>query len=139
MASNAQKKLENSPKAMQETAEKIKKTANSSWAQLISRIYEVDPLICGCGKKIKITTFVTHPEEIRRILRGIGWPVEIQKFDPPYDFDTYDICQLVADSPDGFQEPEIQVHYDAGPDPPCIEDIDLPHCDNTSDPPHWAD
>ena len=66
VTANAQKRLENAPQAMQETVQKIKK-ASQTWAQLISKIYEVDLLTCSsCGAKIKITTFVTHPEHIRR-------------------------------------------------------------------------
>ncbi|MBS0638075.1 MAG: hypothetical protein JSS12_11240 [Verrucomicrobia bacterium] len=106
---------------------------------MISRIYEADHLSCtGCGKKIKITTFVTQPEHIRRILRGIGWPIDIPEFDPPYDLAVYDISHLVQDTQDGFPEPEVQMHYEyvSGHDPPYI---DPPHCDNISDPPHWED
>jgi hypothetical protein len=99
--------------------------------KLISRIYEVDPLTCfNCGKKIKIMTFVTHPEHIRRVLMGIGWPVTIPEFDPPQEAHSDNVCQLVSHTFDGFAEPEMQVHYDAGPDPPFIADID---------PPHWED
>ena len=138
---NAKKRLSDMPQPMQEAVEKIKK-ASQTWAQLISRIYEVDPLICSCGNKIKITSFVTHPEQIRRILKGIGWPVEIPEFDPPYEsyeLDIYDICQLVPDTPDGFPVLEEQVHYDVGPDPPYVEDIDPPYSDNICDSSHWDD
>lgn len=139
VAANAQKRLTDTPRVLQETTEKIKK-ASQTWAQLISRIYEVDPLTCtGCGRKIKITAFVTHPEQIRRILKGIGWPVEIPEFDPPYDLKAYDVCQLVPDTHDGFPVPEVQVHYDAGPDPPFIADVDPPHEGDYSDPPHWEE
>ena len=124
---------------MQETVEKVTK-ATRSWSQLISRIYEVDPLTCtNCGKKIKIMTFVTHPEHIRRILRGINWPIEVPEFDPPYELSTDNICQLVPNTHDGFPEPEAQIHYDAGPDPPPIADIDPPHWKGIPNPPHWED
>ena len=114
---------------MQETAEKITK-ASRAWAALISRIYETDPLTCSsCGKKIQIVTFVTHPEHIRRILRGIGWPITIPEFDPPYELPIENVCQLVSSTHDGFSEPyDRQVQYDAGPDPPA--EIDSPHWDN---------
>ncbi len=85
VAANAQKRLDIQSKAMQETVEKITK-ASRRWAKLISMIYEVDPLACSsCDQKIKIMTFVTHPEHIRRILRGIGWPTAIPEFDLPYE------------------------------------------------------
>ncbi len=133
VAANAQKRLDAASKTRQETDEKVTK-ASKGWAQLIARIYEVDPLICAnCGKKIKIITFVTHPEHIRRILRGIGWPITIPEFDPPPEEHCDDICQLNPNTSDGFPEPE---HYDTGPDPPAVADIDSPHWDDDSDPPH---
>ncbi len=91
----------------------------------------------ACGKKIKIVAFVTHTQEIRRILRGIGWPVEIPQFDPPLNYAADDICQLLPNTPDGFPEIEADVHYDAGPDPPYKEDIDPPHYDEVHDCSHW--
>ena len=94
IAANAQKRLDATSKNRQETDEKVTK-ASKGWAQLISRIYEADPLTCAnCGKKIKIITFVTHPEHIRRILRGIGWPITIPEFDPPPKKHCDEICQL---------------------------------------------
>jgi hypothetical protein len=99
--------------------------------KLIARIYEVDPLTCSsCGQKIKIMTFVTHPEHIRRILRGIGWPITIPEFDPPPEEHCDGICHLNPSTSDGFSEPEVHVQYETGPDPPSIADID---------PPHWED
>lgn len=140
VAANAQKRLDVSVKTKQETDEKVTKASSRGWAQLIARIFETDPLTCsGCGKKIKIMTFVTHPEEIRRILRGIGWPTTIPEFDPPPEEHCDDICQLLPNTPDGFAEPEVQVHYDTGPDPPSIVDIDPPHLDDCSYPPHWEE
>ena len=45
----------------------------STWAMLIKRIYEVDPLECGkCGSEMKIISFIERDQrpEIERILRG---------------------------------------------------------------------
>lgn len=139
VAANAQKRLDIAIKTRQETDEKITK-ASRTWASLIARIYEVDPLTCiSCGKKIKIITFVTHPEHIRRILRGIGWSITIPEFDDPPEEHCNDICQLALNTPDGFSEPEVHVYYETGPDPPLKAYIDPPHGDDISDPPHWED
>lgn len=127
----AQKRVETAHQEVQEAVEKVEKVSRS-WAKLIARIYEMDPLTCtGCGKKIKITAFVTNAAQIHRILRGIGWPVVVPEFDPPYDLVEWDVCDLVPDTHDGFPEPEQQVHCDIGPDPP--------HCEDISDSPHWED
>ncbi len=139
VAFNAQKRLDTVAKTRQETDEKVNK-ASRGWAQLIARIYEVDPLTCtNCGKKIKIITFVTHPEQIRRILRGIGWPITIPEFDPPPEEHCDDICQLAPNTPDGFPDIVEQVQYDSGPDPPSSEYIDPPHSEYECDSPHWED
>ncbi|MFI5343988.1 MAG: hypothetical protein ACHQUC_07190 [Chlamydiales bacterium] len=64
---------------------------------MIARVYEVDPLTCGsCGKKITIIAFITHAEEIRRILKGTIWPLDPPEFDPTYDLEQWDICQEVS-------------------------------------------
>ncbi len=120
VAANSQKRIENKTKAMQEETEKTKKVSQN-WAKLIAKIYEVDPLICSsCGNKIKIIAFVTHAAQIRLILCGIGWPTDIPEFDPVFesDLNSYDICQLVFGTKDGFPEIEEQLHDDSGPDPP---------------------
>ena len=51
------------PPSIKEAAEKIEKVS-LSWAKLIARIYETNPLLCNCGKEIKIIAFVTHAAEI---------------------------------------------------------------------------
>lgn len=140
IAKNAQKRLENAAKAKADVIEKTKKVSQN-WAQLISRIYEVDPLTCSsCGKKIKIIAFVTHATQIRRILSGIGWPTMIPEFDPYLEPEPiYESCDLVPWTKDGFQDIYEQVHYNSGPDPPSIEYIDPPHCECECDSPHWED
>ncbi len=40
-----------------------------SWAQLIRRIYEVDPLTCtACGSEMRILAFLLDPVVVRQIL-----------------------------------------------------------------------
>src|SRR5690349_12882366 len=64
-----------------------------------------------------------------------------------YLVSTHGQIQLLP-THDGFPECVEQIqydnygrknphHYDTGPDPPYIEEIDPPHCENTCDPPHW--
>ncbi|MGD8441484.1 MAG: transposase, partial [Holophagae bacterium] len=43
-----------------------------SWAQLIKRIYEVDPLVCpSCGSEMKVIAFITEHDVIDAILRHL--------------------------------------------------------------------
>jgi hypothetical protein len=114
---------------LQETTQKTSRVS-FTWATLIARIYEVDPLLCSCGKEMKITKIVTHSAEIWRILTGIGWPTTVPEFDEPYDLTEWSISQLVPGSVDGFPAEECQT---SGADPPeCLFHEDI-------DPPHWED
>jgi len=46
---------------------------NSAWTRVIQKVYEVDPLQCPeCGGRLKVISFITDPEVIRRILEHLG-------------------------------------------------------------------
>ena len=110
--------------SIDETTEKTKKV-HLSWSKLIARIYEVNPLICACGEEMRIVAFVTHTQEINRILRGLGWPIDTPSLDPPCE--EWDVCQLAA-TEDGFPDEEGGEYLEVGPDPPYEDDyIDPPH------------
>ena len=43
-----------------------------SWAQLIKRVYEVDPLLCpSCGSEMKVIAFITEHGVVDAILRHL--------------------------------------------------------------------
>ncbi len=43
-----------------------------SWAQLIKRIYEVDPLVCPkCGSEMKVVAFIIDHVVVDKILRHL--------------------------------------------------------------------
>ncbi len=47
--------------------------ARASWARLLRRIFEVDPLLCpACGSEMKIVSVITEPDVIDAILRHIA-------------------------------------------------------------------
>ncbi len=102
VAASAQKRPVSSiQKNLQESSKKVIKVS-FDWAKLIARIYKTDPLLCECGNKIKITSFVIHTVEIRRILNRLGCRAEIPKFDQPYPPPELNICQLLPWTEDGF-------------------------------------
>jgi hypothetical protein len=44
-----------------------------SWAQLIKRIYEVDPLVCpSCGSEMKVIAFINEHDVVDAILRHLA-------------------------------------------------------------------
>jgi hypothetical protein len=56
-----------------------KRACNRSWASLIKRIFEIDPLVCDkCGSDMKIIAFITKEHEIVRLLEHL----QIPKFKP---------------------------------------------------------
>jgi Putative transposase len=125
------------PPELQQTANQVTK-ASLNWAKLIARIYEVNPLLCVCGKELKIIAIVTNQIKIRQILMGIGWPAEAPAFDPPSDFSDLEICQLMP-TLDGFPIEETS-RFKSHRDPPKYEErIDSPHLEDNIDPPHWVD
>lgn len=56
-----------------ELPEKV--TVSSTWARLIKKVYELNPLVCPkCGGAMKIKSFITDVHEIRRLLKSLGIP-----------------------------------------------------------------
>jgi hypothetical protein len=43
--------------------------ARSTWARLIRKIFEADPLTCACGARMRIRFLITDPRVVDRILR----------------------------------------------------------------------
>ena len=43
----------------------------ASWARLLRKIFEADPLLCSCGATMKIVSLITEPRVVDRILRHL--------------------------------------------------------------------
>jgi Putative transposase len=56
------------PQASDEGGE-FKKAQRASWARLLRKIFEVDPLLCSCGAEMRLVSFITEPRVVDRILR----------------------------------------------------------------------
>jgi len=55
-----------------------------SWAQLIKRIYEVDPLVCpSCGAEMKVIAFITERDVVDAIQRHLERKEERRERGPP--------------------------------------------------------
>jgi len=55
------------------------------WVELITRIYEVDPLACPrCGAAMRIIAFITEPRVIQKILRRLATTPADER-SPPHD------------------------------------------------------
>ncbi len=53
------------------------KARRRSWARMIRRVYEVDPMLCRCGGRMRVVGFVTQAPVIRKILEHVG-----RRFEP---------------------------------------------------------
>jgi len=47
----------------------VSREARCTWARLIRKIFEADPLLCTCGARMRIVSFITDPRVVDRILR----------------------------------------------------------------------
>jgi hypothetical protein len=55
-----------------------------SWAELIRRVYEVDPLICPkCGGEMRVVAFITEAPVIERILDHLARRHRASRAPPP--------------------------------------------------------
>jgi Putative transposase len=64
------------PSGMQQKGDEEKidssRARRASWARLLRKIFEVDPLLCTCGAQMKIVSFITEPRVVDRILRHLA-------------------------------------------------------------------
>ena len=72
-----------------------KKPVSKSWARLIKKVYEVDPLKCPkCSGAMKIKAFIRDPKEIARICENLGladWRAPpVMRKDKKYQEPEYD-------------------------------------------------
>ena len=58
-------------------------TSRIAWAKLLSRVGEAFPLACpNCGGDIRLISFITDPEPIRKILTHLGEPLDPPRVSP---------------------------------------------------------
>jgi len=61
-----------------------RKRCSPSWARLIAKVYQVDPLVCtACGRRMSIVAFLTDAFAIRRILDHLGLSTPEAEKPPP--------------------------------------------------------
>jgi hypothetical protein len=73
---------EGSERPMEEAP--TKRRCPPSWARLISRVYQADPLVCqGCRGPLKIVEYISDELSIRRILDHLGLSPPEQDHPPP--------------------------------------------------------
>jgi hypothetical protein len=66
------------------STEPPRRRCSPTWARLIAKIYQVDPLVCTrCGRKMQMIAFLTDQLSIRKILDHLGLGTPPQDKPPP--------------------------------------------------------
>ena len=92
--------------------EAITRRASQTWAMLIKRVYEVDPLACPkCGATMKVISFIEPPQTdvIERILRHCGLWCPSAPRAPPAG-------ERAVHGPDGDSDEPRELTYVPDPD-----------------------
>jgi hypothetical protein len=76
---------------------------SQTWAMLIKRVYEIDPLVCSrCGGEMKIVSFIDPPQNgvIEKILRHCGlWQASAPRGPPDPVGLAHDLDSEYMDQP----------------------------------------
>jgi hypothetical protein len=69
---------------MPEASTEPRRRCSPTWARLIAKIYQTDPLVCTrCGRKMQMIAFLTDQLSIRNILDHLGLSTPPQDKPPP--------------------------------------------------------
>ena len=94
-------------KAVKKASERAK-----SWARMLSRIFEVEPLRCpGCRGEMKAIAVIKDDSELKRLLTHIGLPADFPRITPargpPLPLEDSQI-EAQDGEWDGIDEPRFQ-------------------------------
>ena len=80
--------------AGEDAVETFTRQARLSWAKLIRRVYEVDPLLCPfCGSEMRVLAFITDFATARAIRRSLKLPAQEPEplaHGPPHELELLD-------------------------------------------------
>ena len=64
--------------------ENLKRIPSKGWAEMIRKVYEVDPLVCPkCGGQMEIIAFLTDFSAVDRIIRHLKLSFVAERPPPP--------------------------------------------------------
>ena len=80
--------------ALEELPLEAQKQVSKSWAALIKKVFEVDPLICPrCGEKMKVKELLKEHTEIEKVAKSFNIPMFAQ---PPPIRDPTELFPIEA-------------------------------------------
>jgi Putative transposase len=92
------KKASLSASALRVAEEKFRRIPSKGWAEMIRKVYEVDPMVCPkCGSRMKVVAFLTAHAVIDRIIDHLQMTFVAQK--PPPAQAAFEECLWAADPP----------------------------------------
>jgi len=59
-----------------------KQALRRRWADLIRRVFELDPLLCPCGGRLRVVAFITEPRVIKKILEHLKSKANVGRAPP---------------------------------------------------------
>jgi len=78
--------------------EELRPTPSKGWAEMIRKVYEVDPLICPrCGGQMKVIAFLTDYAVVDRIINHLNLTFVAER-PPPPQF-AYQEVLIAAEAP----------------------------------------
>jgi len=88
---------------------------SKTWAMLIKRVYEIDPMVCPrCGTEMKVVAFIEpHQDEvIEKILRHCGlWRASAPRPPPDVEGLVHDLDGRFSDSQTGSSDQAGELTY----------------------------
>ncbi|HSB61321.1 MAG TPA: hypothetical protein VLI67_06355 [Vicinamibacteria bacterium] len=82
--------------ATNETAKR--RSCPPSWARLIHRVYQADPLVCRrCGGRLKITGYLCDSFAISRVLQELGLAPPKEEKPPPASAPCPEVVRVPVD------------------------------------------
>jgi hypothetical protein len=76
------------PAALGMIEEEPAAVSSKGWAEVIRKVYEVDPMICPrCGGRMRVVSFLTEPAVVDRIIRHLELMFTAEKPPPVHVFE----------------------------------------------------
>jgi hypothetical protein len=79
---------------LEDPVDTFTRQARLSWAKLIRRVYEIDPLLCPfCGSEMRVIAFITDFATARAIRRSLKLPAQEPAplaHGPPHELELLD-------------------------------------------------
>jgi acetone carboxylase gamma subunit len=86
------------PLALRMTEDKLRPVPAKGWAEMIRKVYEVDPLVCPqCGGTMKVVAFITDFPVVERIINHLKLSFVAAK--PPPPCIAYQEVLMAAETP----------------------------------------